>query len=95
MAAIDAIASLHPTPKAWLVDSSLAPHLDAFVAYVNQGRYAVNTNKHDVAGIAHFARWMTQCDFAVQLLDEHAVEQFLRRSRLGDEGPRTHSARRS
>ena len=71
------IASLHATPKAWLVNSALAPHLDAFAAYLKGGRYAANTTKGYVAGIAHFARWMTQCCLPVQLLDEHTVEQFL------------------
>lgn len=74
---MELIASLHPTPKAWLANSSLAPHLDAFVARLKHGNYAANTTKRYVAGIAHFARWMTQCDFPVQRLDERTVEQFL------------------
>ena len=71
------IASLHATPKGWLVNSALTPHLDVFAAYLERGRYAANTAKGYVAGIAHFARWMTQCHLPVQLLDEHTVEQFL------------------
>jgi integrase/recombinase XerC len=74
---MDPIASLHRTPKAWLVNSALAPHLDAFTAHLRHGRYAATTTKGYIAGIAHFARWMTQRDLPVQLLDERTVEQFL------------------
>jgi len=74
---MDPIASLHATPKAWLVNSALAPHLDAFAAHLRHGRYAANTTKGYLAGIAHFARWMTQRYLPVRLLDEHTVGQFL------------------
>lgn len=70
-------ASLHATPKAWLVNSTLAPHFDAFTAHLRRGRYAVNTTRGYIAGIAHFAHWMTQNDLPVQVLDERTVEQFL------------------
>lgn len=71
------IASLHFTPKTWLVDSALAPHLDAFAAHLRRGRYAAKTTQGYIAGIAHFARWMTQRELAVQLVGERTVEQFL------------------
>lgn len=74
---MDPIASLHGTPKAWLLDSALAPHLDAFATHLVSGRYAANTTKGYVASIAHFARWMTRCYLPVQLLDERMVKQFL------------------
>lgn len=74
---MDLIVSLHTTPKACLLTGALAPHLDAFSAHLRRGRYASNTIQRYVAGIAHFARWMTQCDSPVRLLDEHTVEQFL------------------
>ena len=74
---MDPIASLHRTPKAWLVNSALAPHLDAFAAHLRHGRYAATTTHGYIAGVAHFARWMTQRDLPVQLLDERTVEQFL------------------
>ena len=66
---VDLIASLHPTPRAWLLNSALAPHLDAFGAHLRRGRYAAGTIKDYVTGIAHFAHWMTQCDLSVQMLD--------------------------
>ncbi len=53
---MDPIASFHPSPKAWLVGSSFAPHLDAFVVYLKQGRYAANSTQRRVTGIAHCAR---------------------------------------
>lgn len=74
---MDPFASLHPTPKAWLLNSPLAPHIDAFVAHLRRGRYAGNTTSKYGAGIAHFAHWMTQCSFPVQLLNEQTVDQFL------------------
>ena len=69
--------TLQATPNAWLINSVLAPHLDAFTAHLQSGRYAVNTTRSYVAGIAHFAYWMTQSNLPVQVLDEHAVERFL------------------
>lgn len=74
---MDPFASLHPTPKAWLLGSPLAPHMDAFVAHLRLGRYAGNTTSKYGAGIAHFAHWMTQCSFPVQLLNEQTVDKFL------------------
>ena len=74
---MEPITSLHSTPKGWLLNSVLAPHVDAFVEKLRQGRYAANTNKRYVGCIAHFARWMSQCCLPVNLLDEGTVEQFL------------------
>jgi hypothetical protein len=74
---MDPTTSLHPTPQGWLLDSVLAPHAAAYAAYLRRGRYAATTIKGYLAGIAHFARWMTACYLPVRLLDEHTVEQFL------------------
>lgn len=74
---MELIASLHPTSKAWLLNSALAPHCTAFIEKLRRGRYAVSTAKGYVAGIAHFSRWMTQQDLLVQSLDEYAVKRFL------------------
>ena len=71
------IITLHATPNAWLTNSVLAPHLDAFIAYLQSGRYAAGTTSGYLRGIAHFAYWMTQNDLPVQALDERTVEQFL------------------
>lgn len=80
---MDLIVSLHAAPNAFLLTSALAPYLDAFTAHLRRGRYAANTIKGYVSGIAHFASWMTQRRLAVQFLDEHAVKEF-----LGDHLPR-------
>jgi site-specific recombinase XerD len=71
------IAPLHPTPNGWLVNSVLAPHVDAFVERLRRGRYAADTAKRYVGCIAHFARWMSHCCLPVRLLDEATIEQFL------------------
>lgn len=74
---MDPTTSLHATPQSWLFNSVLAPHAVAFAAHLRRGRYAATTVKGYVAGIAHFARWMTVCNLPVRLLDENVVEQFL------------------
>ena len=71
------IESLHPTPKAWLLSSALAPHLESYCAHFRLGRYAATYSVGCVAGLAHFARWMTLCGLAAEQLDAHKVEQFL------------------
>ncbi len=75
---MDPIVSLHPTPKAWLISSRLAPHIDAFVGHLRLGRYAVGTTRDYIAGVAHFARWMTHRRLPIRLLNERAVGRFLR-----------------
>jgi len=74
---MDHFASLRPTPKAWLLNSQLAPHIDAFAEHLRRGRYAGNTTRQYGAGLAHFAHWMTQYGLPVQVLNEQTVEQFL------------------
>jgi len=71
------ITSFHPTPKAWLVGSVLAPYAETFAARLARGRYAANTAGKYLGSIAHLARWMTHSGLPVRLLDENAVEQFL------------------
>jgi hypothetical protein len=71
------IITLHATPNAWLTNSVLAPHLDAFIAYLQSGSYAAETTGGYLNGIAHFAYWMTQNNLPLQVLDERTVEQFL------------------
>lgn len=68
---------LHPNPRGWLLESDLAPHVDAFVDYLRQGRYANNTTRRYLVCIAHFARWISQCHLIIEQLDEAAVSRFL------------------
>jgi hypothetical protein len=72
---LDCIDSPHA--RVWLANSSLAPHIDLLITHLEHGRYAIRTIKGYMAGVAHFARWMTQCDVPVQLLDECTVQEFL------------------
>lgn len=74
---MDFVASLHPTPQAWLRDSALAPHIDAYGAYLRQGRYATNTTRGYLNCVAHFAHWITQTVLPVDRIDEEVVRQFL------------------
>lgn len=55
---MDFVASLHPTPQAWFRNGALAPHIDAYAAYLRQGRYASITTRGYLACVAHFAHWM-------------------------------------
>jgi len=74
---MDPRISLHATPKAWLLNSVLAPYTDVFAAYLRRSRYSSGSKKRYLGAVAHLARWMTQCCLPVPLLDESAVERFL------------------
>jgi integrase/recombinase XerC len=74
---MNSIKSFHPTPKAWLHNTVLAPYAEEFGARLERGRYADSTASRYLGGIAHLARWMSHCGLPVRLLDEQAVEQFL------------------
>ena len=71
--------TLSATPKAWLLNSVLAPHADAFVAHLKHGRYSSATRRRYLGSIAHLARWIIQYCLPLRLLDERAVERFLDR----------------
>jgi hypothetical protein len=74
---MDPLTTLSATPKAWLLNSVLAPHADAFVARLKLDRYSPTTARKYLSSLAHLARWMTQCCLPVRLLDEREVERFL------------------
>jgi integrase/recombinase XerC len=63
--------------KSELRNSVLAPHVDAYLAYLNRGRYAHNTASQYLRCITHFARWMQQTNLSLNTLDEAAVTRFL------------------
>jgi integrase len=75
---MDPLASLHATPKGWLLNSVLSPHADAFALRLRQGRYSASTTRKYLGGIAHLARWMSQCCLPLRQLDESAFERFRR-----------------
>jgi integrase/recombinase XerC len=60
-----------------LRNSALAPHVDAYLAYLNRGRYAHNTVSQYLRCITHFARWMQQTKLGLNQVEEAAVERFL------------------
>ena len=60
-----------------LRNSALAPHVDAYLAYLNCGRYAHNTTSQYLRCITHFARWMQQTKLGLNQLDEVAIARFL------------------
>ena len=67
---MDCVASLHPTLRAWLRDSALAPHVDAYAEHLRKGRYAISTTSRYLSCISHFAQWTTQGLVSVHLIDE-------------------------
>ncbi len=74
---MDSILHLPPNAKGWLLDSDLAPHVDAYVDHLKLARYAITTIKRYVACIAHFARWNAQCRLDLGRVDEEALNRFL------------------
>jgi integrase/recombinase XerC len=74
---MDSIFFSHRHVKNELRNSALAPHVDAYLAYLNRGRYAHNTVSQYISCITHFARWMQQTRLSLNQLDEAAVARFL------------------
>ena len=61
----------------WLLDSQLAPYVDAFTRHLTERRYASGTVGSYLACVSHFARWTTCCRLDVQGIDEGMVRRFL------------------
>ena len=61
----------------WLLESQLAPYVDAYTQHLIECRYASHTTDYYLASIAHFAHWSTQCAIDIQRIDEKMVQQFL------------------
>jgi len=61
----------------WLLDSVLAPHIDAFVAHLTDGRYSASASNRYLSCIAHFARWLKQSHIALSKIDEAVIIKFL------------------
>ncbi len=74
---MDSIRSLHPLARAWLLDGPLSPHVDAFQALLERGRYAEGSMDKALRALSHFAHWMTRCRLSADQIDEALVEQFL------------------
>jgi integrase/recombinase XerC len=64
-------------PSSWLFESQLAPYVDAFMLPMFDCRYASNTINNYLAGLTHFAHWITLCNIDVKSIDEKLRQQFL------------------
>jgi len=61
----------------WLLDSPLAPYVEAFTHYFTERGYAPRTIANNLGCVSHFARWMGQCQMDIHRIDEDVVRQFL------------------
>jgi integrase/recombinase XerC len=66
----------HQTTR-WLHQSQLAPYADALMQHLLDCRYASNTINNYLAGLSHFARWVTVSNIDVKNIDEKLIHQFL------------------
>lgn len=61
----------------WLYESQLAPYVDAFMLHLFDCRYASNTINNYLAGLTHFAHWITVSNIDVKNIDVKLIHQFL------------------
>ena len=57
--------------------SDLAPFVPAYARRLVERRYAANTVRMYVYGVAHFARWMRRCRVDVRDLADEVVQRFI------------------
>jgi len=69
--------SAHDHTLTWLLESQLAPHVDAFMLHLFDCRYASNTINNYLAGLTHFAHWLSQCNIDIKNINETLIQQFL------------------
>ncbi len=63
--------------SSWLFESQLAPFVDAFMLHLFDCRYASNTIDNYMAGLTHFAHWLTESPIDVKTIDERLIQHFL------------------
>jgi integrase/recombinase XerC len=63
--------------SSWLFESQLSPFVDAFMLHLFDCRYASNTIDNYLAGLTHFAHWLTQGNIDVKNIDEKLIQRFL------------------
>ncbi len=68
---------LHLRPVDWLLDSQLAPYVDAFTQYLSERSFAPHTIDTNLGCVAHFGRWMSQCRLDIHRIDGDVVRRFL------------------
>ena len=64
-------------PTDWLLASPLAAYVDAFTRYLCERRHAPNTIQNYLGCLAHFGRWMSQCELSIECIGEELVRRFL------------------
>ncbi len=74
---MNATRQLHRRSTDGLVDSPLAPYVDALTQYLSERHYAPHTIETKLDCVAHFARWLNQCRLDVHHIDEEVVRRFL------------------
>jgi site-specific recombinase XerD len=62
--------------SSWLFESPLAPFVDAFMLHLFDCRYASNTIDNYLAGLTHFAHWLTESHIDVKTIDERLIQLF-------------------
>lgn len=62
----------------WLRQSVLAAGVEPFLASLDSQRYASSTIRRYVCAVAHLARWLTQEQLVLSLLDEALLERFIK-----------------
>jgi integrase/recombinase XerC len=67
----------HHNSTDWLLESQLAPYVDAFSRHLTERGYASGTIDSYLACVAHFARWTTCCRLDIHGIDEDVVRRFL------------------
>src|SRR5271166_5289204 len=68
---------LHRNSADWLLESQLAPYVDAFTRHLTERRYASRTVGGYLACLAHFAHWTIRCRLDVHGVNEDVVQRFL------------------
>jgi site-specific recombinase XerD len=63
--------------SSWLFESQLAPFVDAFMLHLFDCRYASNTIANYLAGLTHFAHWLTEGHIDAKTIDERLIQLFL------------------
>lgn len=71
------ISQLHPISASRLLDGPLALHVESFVTYLRDNRYAWSSAHRYLAGAAHFAHWLARTRIVVERLDEAVMSRFL------------------
>ncbi len=69
----------------WLFESQLSCHVDALMLHFLDCRYASHTIDNYLAGLTHFAHWISQCKIDIKSIDQTLIERF-----LNDHLPRCH-----